>query len=280
MESLSKTMAAVGGFLFVLGLILTCAGFFVMGIPLMVLGFTSLFSAGALAWNKGDDKLKESLKRTFSIIAGALMVAVGLLIACTGNFLLGIPLIIEGGKKVWRATDGSDNAMLKWVHQKLDAVGTALSTWWTDVTGWDWSISFTANLTNAWKSVVDFFDNIGSWFGNLNIGANIGIPGYATGGTPASGQLFFARENGMPEMVGKYGNQTAVMNNEQITDAVSSAVSQGVFEAMMAVMGSDNGSNGGTTEFYFYDVNDEIIAKAAARGQQRLDRRMSPVKGV
>lgn len=279
--SLSKTLAAISGFLFVLGIFLTCVGMLALGIPLMVLGFAALFTAGALAWNKGDSKLKESLKRTFSIIAGAAMVAVGLLLCCTGAFLLGLPLIIEGGKKVWRATDGSDNAMLQWVHKKLDAVGTALSTWWSDITGWDWSISFTANLTNAWNSVVDFFDNIGSWFGNLNIGANIGIPGYATGGTPASGQLFFARENGMPEMVGRYGTQTAVMNNEQITDAVSAAVSQGVFEAMMAVMGSsDNNNNGGTAEFYFYDVNDEIIAKAAMRGQQRLDRRMSPVKGV
>ena len=85
----------------------------------------------------------------------------------------------------------------------------------------------------------------------------------------------------MPEMVGKYGNQTAVMNNEQITDAVSSAVSQGVFEAMMAVMGSDSGSNnGGTNEFYFYDVNDEVLARAVMRGQSNIDRRMNPVKGV
>ena len=51
------------------------------------------------------------------------------------------------------------------------------------------------------------------------------IPGYATGGFPASGQLFMARENGIPEMVGKIGNRTAVANNEQITDAVAKSLS-------------------------------------------------------
>lgn len=52
------------------------------------------------------------------------------------------------------------------------------------------------------------------------------IPGYANGGFPASGQLFMARENGIPEMVGKIGSRTAVANNEQITDAVAKGVSQ------------------------------------------------------
>lgn len=51
------------------------------------------------------------------------------------------------------------------------------------------------------------------------------IPGYATGGFPTSGQLFMARENGIPEMVGKIGNRTAVANNEQITDAVAKSLS-------------------------------------------------------
>lgn len=51
------------------------------------------------------------------------------------------------------------------------------------------------------------------------------IKGYATGGFPTSGQLFVARENGVPEMVGKIGSRTAVANNEQITDAVAKSLS-------------------------------------------------------
>ncbi|NLM43885.1 MAG: hypothetical protein GX201_07740, partial [Clostridiales bacterium] len=54
---------------------------------------------------------------------------------------------------------------------------------------------------------------------------------YATGGFPTTGQLFIAREAG-PELVGTMGNRTAVVNNEQIVEAVS----QGVFEAVSMAM--------------------------------------------
>lgn len=51
------------------------------------------------------------------------------------------------------------------------------------------------------------------------------VRGYATGGYPKSGELFFARENGTPEMVGKMGGGTAVANNEQIVSGISRGVS-------------------------------------------------------
>lgn len=57
------------------------------------------------------------------------------------------------------------------------------------------------------------------------------IKGYATGGYPKSGELFWARENGSPEMVGKMGGNTAVANNEQIVTGISSGVSKGVSDA-------------------------------------------------
>lgn len=51
------------------------------------------------------------------------------------------------------------------------------------------------------------------------------ILGYATGGYPKSGELFWAREDGTPEMVGKMGGGTAVANNEQIVSGISKGVS-------------------------------------------------------
>lgn len=51
------------------------------------------------------------------------------------------------------------------------------------------------------------------------------VRGYATGGYPKSGELFLARENGSPEMVGKMGGNTAVANNEQIVSGISRGVS-------------------------------------------------------
>jgi hypothetical protein len=61
---------------------------------------------------------------------------------------------------------------------------------------------------------------------------------YANGGIPDYGQVFIAREAGA-ELVGGFGSKTAVMNNDQIVDAVSTGVAQ----AVASVMG---GASGGT----------------------------------
>lgn len=54
------------------------------------------------------------------------------------------------------------------------------------------------------------------------------IPRFEDGGYPDSGEMFFARENGIPEMVGRIGNRTAVANNDQIVEGIK----EGVREAM------------------------------------------------
>ena len=64
--------------------------------------------------------------------------------------------------------------------------------------------------------------------------------GFASGGYPAEGQMFIAREAG-PELVGRIGNRTAVVNNDQIV----ASVSQGVYDAMTAAMQTDQGDSNG-----------------------------------
>ena len=59
------------------------------------------------------------------------------------------------------------------------------------------------------------------------------IPQLASGGVVRSGNLFIAGERG-PELVGSYGRQSAVVNNDQIVDAVS----QGVAAAMQPLADS------------------------------------------
>ena len=71
----------------------------------------------------------------------------------------------------------------------------------------------------------------------------IKLPRFEEGGFPDSASLFFANENGIPEMVGRIGNQTAVANNDQITTAIASAVTQ-------AINNSDFGQNGSPTVIY------------------------------
>ena len=65
------------------------------------------------------------------------------------------------------------------------------------------------------------------------------LKGYAIGGYPASGEMFIARENGIPEMVGSIGGRTAVANNDQIVQAVS----LGVYNAVVDAMGKTSGGS-------------------------------------
>lgn len=66
------------------------------------------------------------------------------------------------------------------------------------------------------------------------------IPAFADGGVINSGQLFLANEAG-PELVGKYGSKSGVMNNKQIVDAVSEGVAVAVANVMTAFQDSGSG---------------------------------------
>ena len=54
------------------------------------------------------------------------------------------------------------------------------------------------------------------------------IQNFAGGGSPFGGQIFRARENGNPELVGTLRGSTAVMNNDQIVASVSSGVARAI----------------------------------------------------
>ena len=90
--------------------------------------------------------------------------------------------------------------------------------------------------------ITSFIDNIkekviGGFSARKNAGGGIykggqwhPIQGYASGGTPQSARLFYANENGIPELIGRIGNNTAVMNNGQIVASVAA----GVYRAVVA----------------------------------------------
>lgn len=128
-------------------------------------------------------------------------------------------------------------------------------------------------VKKAIQKVVDWWNNLsfnkkkvevsvgGGGQGSYNYGGSIGgranggifvngqwqdIARYDGGGTPKTGQLFWARENGLPEIVGQIGSHTAVMNNDQIV----SSVAYGVENAMTRALRNANSGNGGVYNIY------------------------------
>lgn len=68
---------------------------------------------------------------------------------------------------------------------------------------------------------------------------------YAMGGLPSMGEMFIAREAG-PELVGRIGNRSAVVNNDQIVTAVA----QGVYSAVLSAMSESNGNGNQNINVY------------------------------
>jgi hypothetical protein len=89
--------------------------------------------------------------------------------------------------------------------------------------------------------IAEYFSDSQSGAGGFlrtGLGNNkIKMQGYATGGFVDNGDLFIANERGA-EMVGSIGNQTAVANNDQITQAIATAT----YNAMSKALSENNGS--------------------------------------
>lgn len=109
---------------------------------------------------------------------------------------------------------------------------------------------FTFNLGNIFKADGGVYSN-GKWSP---------ITQYANGGLPPIGQMFIARERG-PELVGKIGSHTAVMNNNQIVESVKA----GVYEAVAMAMGGV----GSTSVDINVHAEEGIIVEKAVRGIQQ-----------
>ena len=206
------------------------------------------------------------------------------------------------------------------VKSKLSTLKSDVVSWWTDkVVPW-WgeknlsvkSTFATAESTvRAWgKSISDWWDRHKpdlsaltlkiklpkisiSWdtSGALGKAADkLGLPGvpnfsvsyYAKGGLPNTGEMFVARENGIPEMVGRMGNSNAVANNSQIEAGIEEAAYRGYMRAMME-SGNTSGSNSNQNimvESNLYVDSEKMYSisqKGKAKSERRYQTTMQPV---
>lgn len=154
-------------------------------------------------------------------------------------------------KTIWEAIKAVFMAIINWI---VDHVNSCISTIVSKVS------SAVSQIKSFFSGALDFVKN--AW-NNFKISfSNFQIPRFADGGPVGSGQLFMARENGIPELVGSFGHTTGVMNNDQIVESVSA----GVARAVAAVMSSGGGNSGGGTTIV--EVDGEKLFKIIV-GQNR-----------
>lgn len=97
---------------------------------------------------------------------------------------------------------------------------------------------------------------------------------FANGGFPQQGQLFVANESG-PEMIGGWGNQTAVANNGQIVAGIEQGVATAVNMTLAPYLSQIANNTGVTANKDFsVKIGDRDIARANTRGQRSMGRQL------
>lgn len=148
----------------------------------------------------------------------------------------------------------------------------------------EFSNALTMDLSSAGAETMESFKrgiesvavNFGGNISTMASFADLNIPAYADGGFPEKGQLFVARENGIPEMVGSVGGQNAVANNAQIEQALFKAV----YAAMREADRDTQGSKQSDTVNVRVTADESKIVKVAIDGINDITRRTgkSPIK--
>lgn len=190
--------------------------------------------------------------------------------------------MIEIGKnimnKLWDGLKSVWDSIAGWLQSCADFVGNV----------WDGIVDGAKSLFKSAKEDAEDdekADDSDDW----DYGTNSPVSGHASGGFPKSGQMFVAREDGIPEMVGSWGGRAAVANNQQITQGITQAVQRGMRACMaplvsqitvmsqtaappLATMGT-----GGTVAAYSYggdrlqDMMDRAMASSNAASEEQLN---------
>ena len=97
------------------------------------------------------------------------------------------------------------------------------------------------------------------------------VKGYQLGGTPRSGELFLAKENGSNEFIGSFGNHSVVANNDQIVTAVANGVSMANDSLRNAIEAQTNALEQAIDRKDLdVKLGDRQIAEANRRGEQGM----------
>lgn len=234
---LTTLMGILGLSLLVIGAILTLSGNVPIGIGVMLLGVASIATAASINWNSTTDKVKEQIGQITGLIGISLM-AIGLILCCAGQLPLGIGMLLAGGLLTYMAINPDNNLLVQTIDSVVNGIGNKITGFIDNMKSKfaslkSWADSLFASASNAVKEASSMIEN------NSGISKLPSITGKANGGMVSSGQFFIARENGMPEMVGTMGGQTAVANNDQIVAGISS----GVYNAVVSAMSQSGGQN-------------------------------------
>lgn len=228
-QKISMITTVVGGALLAVGAILALSGVALpLGLGLMAAGALSLGAVATLNW----DFVVNSIKKVVSVITGILsgaLIVLGVLLCLSGAGVgLGLAVLAAGLSLSYAAWTLDDNPITRFVRQMANSI-IGLVNGVIDAINDMFHIQFNG-LSVMGITLIPAFD--------IRLVDIPHIPFFEDGGFPNEGQLFIAREAGA-EMVGAMGRRTAVANNDQIVEGISTGVSianDGVIAAIYALL--------------------------------------------
>lgn len=271
-----------------------------LGVALMAAGAVGLASGANINWNGIINSVKKVLKE-IGIAAGSALIALGVLLVCTGvGVPIGLALIAAGAaslvtavalnwdsivssvKKALGKVETEWNKLVKKVKE-FDYIGVAVSLikkGWATVKGW---VGKMPTLSAGIKLVKSGWTSIKKWLGNLDYKLNFKLPKIGVNWSskkiagftikwPSSFYTYakggfpdmgemFIAREAGPEMVGKIGSKTTVANNEQIVEGIS----EGVYAAVLAAMRQSE--SGGSQPVNLY-LDGRLVARSVEKYQR------------
>ena len=179
-------------------------------------------------------------------------------------------------KELTKTTDDSMKDIKKSVEDNMKEVDETFETIKKGMTKEQWTFQGVADglgetfrrakeaIKREWNSIADTLN------GEHEVASEtikIDLPKFARGGFPEDG-LFYANHN---ELVGSFNNgRTAVANNTQIIEGISS----GVYGAVSKAMAQNNGNSKYISNTIV--VDGEVVARTVTKAQDRQNMRYSP----
>jgi hypothetical protein len=157
-DTVTNISAIVGGALLGLGAVLAFSGLFVgLGIALMAGGAVALASAALVSW----DTLPEKTKNTISIvsaIAGGALLALGVILLCTGAGIpLGLGLIAAGGAALAAPIAANWGAITGKIKEICGKIGGFFSNLWDGIKkGFVSAVNGIIGFANKWIDGLNF----------------------------------------------------------------------------------------------------------------------------
>ena len=177
-----------------------------------------------------------------------------------------------------------------------------MKSWWGDK-----KLSIKASFSSYKSAIKDWWNNIKKTWGSKRLGINLNLgtsfknalvslaksinsvlrawnskktlaaihtftyvpEQFAQGGFPKSADVFYANENGVPELVGTVGGRTAVASGTEIT-GISNAVYQTANEEIALLRTQNQLLTQLLAKDTSVNIGDREIARASIRGQRQL----------